>query len=65
MTKEEPSAVKRFGLFTALERRPISLEAWDAEKLFYDELVCLGYRKWKNNTRMLNREFHKMKVGEF
>ena len=57
--------MKRFGIFTALERRLISLQAWDAEKLIYDELVCSGYRKWKNNTRMLNREFHKMKVEEF
>ena len=53
--------MKRFGLFTAIKRRLISLEAWDAEKLIDDELWLLGYRKWKNDMMMLNREFHKVK----
>ena len=61
MKKEEPSAVKRFGLFTASETRLISLEAWNAENAIDDELFCLGFRKWKKDIMMLNREFHRSK----
>ena len=57
--KEEPSAVKRFGLFTAIEARLLSEEALEAEWAIDDELYTISYRKWKKDTMMLNRKFHR------
>ena len=56
--KDEPSIVKRFGLFTA--RGLIPEEAWEAEEAIeLGELFHIGYFKWKKDVRMLNREFHR------
>ena len=65
MKKEEPSAVKRFGLFTAIEARLLSEEALEAEWAIDNELFKLGYKKWKKDTMMLNREFHRSTFSQY